>query len=67
MPNTLANTDFNTVRCGKKRNLQYTYGDMDTIKMFDDFWDVYPRKEHRLLSENEYVNLFLEKGGIKDG
>ena len=25
MPNTLANTDFNTVRCGKKRNLQYTY------------------------------------------
>lgn len=66
MPNTVANTMANTVHNADRENLQHTYENVDSIKMFDDFWDVYPRKEHRSLSKNEYANLFLEKGGIRE-
>lgn len=64
--NTVANTMANTVRSAERENLQHTYENVDSLKMFNDFWDVYPRKEHRSLSENEYANLFLDKGRIRE-
>lgn len=65
--NMVSNTDYDT----KKKNYQYKCDiqkkkSCHKVEMFDVFWNIYPRKEHKTLSRQEYENLFLERRDLRE-
>lgn len=69
--NTVANMVGNTDYDAKKKNYQYKCDvqkkkSFYKVEMFDVFWDIYPRKEHKTLSRQEYENLFLERRDLRE-
>lgn len=70
-PNTVSNMAGNTDCDTKKKNYQYKCDiqkkkSCHKVEMFDVFWNIYPRKEHKTLSKQEYENLFLERRDLRE-